>query len=772
MAFTITMSNSHFPPFQLTPVLPTLPSPGSIPASGCPSSEIQTSPSRSNPSNVLPTTLPSDIVPPTEATISLTRTARRSFSTRSINQNKKVKMAPGNGNRDSLYINTFTSTLDRDALFSKAANVATILRSLGPSKDSREQGVEALCAYVEGKRSKGKKDDEVRKKLALLEGMVPTDLGDVFVKATIRSGLARRTTHSLPPLSQSQNPLPGPQTQTRSRLSIATITSTSILDPTSTTYTDLSPDPLTSISFLYSAPDIGADSNDEMEPALPETPITQFISFTDSSRADRTASAPFDWSLSPSDTISTDSSAASVEDPPTWNVRSHGGSSARSSTYPSAATIDTGSSFSAPEPDPYFTQTLVEYSSSISATSTDPDSDVMIPPAALGRAPTLLSPLAIGGWGRQWERPLLKREPTLMPTTPATSASSLATCGDSTTKAMDAIDGISLASFPAPPDRSPEALTPPETKTPWAWGNNSPESNQDLQSPWSQIQTPPGPHMDTTGPPGSSAPIRVWGNASRSEEADVGIGGVRVVGEESSSPAGKTIDSSWLSIADSDEVPLAMLAQAKGNPKEAVLSRPKDDVSIHTIPNSGSRLNELEPVLVPIPITSEDDVPLSVLMQQREQEDNVPLAMLINGMNPRTPPRHDLWNGEMRWSRSDGQDWEWEYAGASDDERTITGVESSRWSAVWSDMSLNEASSQVEPTHDGPTEASRIRDAYLSMIQPRFKTSSALLSFDHRPHEQKQEQEQEHGPLLGPEQGDSHVILMAYAQPAPAPTSA
>ncbi|WVQ98118.1 hypothetical protein IAU59_005240 [Kwoniella sp. CBS 9459] len=793
MAFTLAMSGSHFPPFQLAPAPTsarlTAAPPAVNPAS--PGWTVSKPPSAFVPTPDPPSSLPRKDFEPVHSRPKLPAfgkspeiksTVKRSFSTRSQDQHC-TRMAPSN--RDSLHINTFTSALDRDALFSRATSVAAILRSLGPSKDSREQGVEAVCAYVEGKKSKGKKDDEVRKKLALLERMVPTDLGDVFVKASIRSGLARRTTHSPPPLSHPQTrlPLPAPhRLQAQSRLSITTITSSSYSNSSSSSLSS------TSTSFLYSAPS-RSHNQDEMEPALPETPITQFTSFSDRSGHDESMSAPFDWSLSLSDSIGSGSSPASSSQipMPSYDAVRRPELVPRAQTYP-VAHSDTDSSFSAPEPEPYFTDTLVEYSSSISAASTD--SDDLGPPRSLGRAPTLLSPLAIGGWGRQWEKPLLDRERSRVPVLSAAVAK-----GDSS-KRMDAIDGISLESFPTPPERSPDALTPPDDKAlrGYEWGDASPDSNLDLQSPWTQIQTPPAPHLSSGGGMGvrPAAPKSGLDQYQESDGEDI----VSMTDEEQSrelSPsvaAGMKINSSWLSISDYEDVPLAKLAQAKGRPIPD--SVPHWDTAIDmTIPAAHSQEGR------PGCLSNEDDVPLSLLINQKQEDDDIPLARLYNGVTKSSLLENGqahLWTDigrsyathsktEMQWSRSDGQDWEWEFAGGygSDEERTITGVESSRWSAVWSDISVNEASAQSEPVGDGSTEASRIRDAYLSMIKPRSKTvlySCPPQSSFPEPRSGSEYHHGDHGqyvghlPLLGPEQGDSHAILMAYAQPAPAPASA
>ncbi|OCF45825.1 hypothetical protein I317_00313 [Kwoniella heveanensis CBS 569] len=814
MAFTIAMSSSHLPPFQLAPSPISPPQSSSPPASPSPSSSLEPSirissfiapplkdPSRStgsqslpsDPSLVLTTSGETDTAPSSRSSA-----VRRSFSTRSKTAKKSTERMAPETNRDSLHIDTFTSTLDRDALFSRATSVAAVLRTIGPSKDGREQGVEALCAYVEGKRSKGKKDEEVREKLALLEGMVPTDLGDVFVK---------------------EPPPPPLRSQARSRLSVATITSasTSTTNPTTTSLT--SPVSSTSASFLYSAPRGDSyDNNEEMEPALPETPITQISSYSISSRMDDTSmaeSAPFDWSLSPTDSDSlrwypiSEPDSISSQYPVSRKV-------SLSRSYAQSAThSDTESSFSAPEPAPYFTQTLVEYSSSISAASTDTDSDSMLPPAALGRAPTLLSPLALGGWGRQWERPLLNRERTLMATSSASaSPSALAsnTRGDAI-KTMEAIDGISLDSFPTPPERSPEALTPPETgRTPWAWSDASPDSIHGLQSPWTQIQTPPAPPRFGGIESGEIA-APVWRLDHGSNEERVGIPGVGCregqLREGVSSSAGETKDSSWLSISDTDEVPLARLIQAKANGEAQSVNSTSllNATTGVAAPPVESEARRMFNTTMPVPLQSEDDVPLSILIQRREEEDDLPLAKLFhgngngNGISGRPSPvdGHRSWTcelyrghtqrdtqgysnshsrGEKRWSRSDGQDWEWEYeydhvGGLEDEERTITGVESSRWSAVWSDMSLNEANARADRADQGPTEASRIRDAYLSMIQLRDKTAphSDSRHFDYA-HNDDTSHRRNHGHApeshLGPEQGDSYTILMAYAQPAPA----
>ncbi|WWC59533.1 uncharacterized protein I303_102089 [Kwoniella dejecticola CBS 10117] len=104
--------------------------------------------------------------------------------------------------------------------------------------------------------------------------------------------------------------------------------------------------------------------------------------------------------------------------------------------------------------------------------------------------------------------------------------------------------------------------------------------------------------------------------------------------------------------------------------------------------------------------------------------------------------------GENQWGRHDER---YMYGlgakgalNADDGERTITGIESSRWSAI-----LSERDESFEPEADqrGPTEASLIRDAYLRMVLPQPPSPTHIVV----------------PRLPGPEQGDSHTILMAYA---------
>ncbi|WVW78363.1 hypothetical protein I302_100317 [Kwoniella bestiolae CBS 10118] len=511
--FPLSLTSSHFPPFTIVP----------------------------SPTKSTPTPLRSPITPPDPIIPHI------NFSRHHEDEGRNMSL-----DRDSLSIDTFASVIQRDTVYSRASNVAIILRSLGPSASDREQGISALCGYIEGKKARGKNDEEVRKKLGVLEGMVPADLGDVFEKASLRSGLARKTTHPHPPI-----PLCPIH---RSRLSLASLSSGTSSSPT--------PSPT---------------------PPIHETtrPDTSPITYT-------SPSPSFTFSFSPvSSSNSTSSSSLNFE-------------------YDSSASSSfTPSSFSSPPPltsstPPYTSLPLTPGSPSQSvhphrsARESTPESFI-----AFGRAPTLLSPLAIGGWGRSWERPLLNNR---------------SGTGSSSTLVFD---GISLESFPTPPDHIPSPSSP-----------FSEDSSQD----------------------------KAVGSLDLKVCIETGNAGLSPTKSTS-----RTMDQSWLSLSISDD------SSSSGLPSASLPS-----------------------------------------ISEAFEWDEMVRDQLGVGMGL-----------EMG------------------DERTVTGIESSRWSAVVSgaDETSSNDRSGLRDGH-GPTEASLLRDAYLSMIHTIN--------------------------VPGPEQGDSHTILMAYAQAAAA----
>ncbi|OCF58745.1 hypothetical protein L486_03235 [Kwoniella mangroviensis CBS 10435] len=490
--------------------------------------------------------------------------------------------------RDRLSIDTFTSVIERDTVYSRASNVATILRSLGSSTSEREQGINALCGYIEGKKGKGKNEEEIRKKLNVLESMVSADLGEIFVKASLRSGLARKSTHPPPPF------IPVRPTH-RSRLSLASLSS----------IRSSSQSPLPPVPPIKPA---------EESPRPENSPITY-------------TSPSFTFSFSPvssSSSFATESGSISISNfgynPSTSSITPSSSSSAPPLT--SSSSPHTSIPFTPYSP---FARAHTLTSSSTSSAS------------SLGRAPTLLSPLAIGGWGRSWERPLLRSNDDDR---------------RSSSRQKMVFDGISLKNFPNPPDHIPSPSSPGPDEA-------------------GKIDTRSEKHIFTREFLDSN-------RISRFFHVDIDDTTHDLSPTKSTS---HTLDQSWLSLSISDV----------------------DDKSSVGLPSAG------------LP----DSTPTST--------------------------SSETGSGAFEWDRIIQSQSAMGVGMGLDDERTVTGIESSRWSAVISNVEQIASSQDRSELDKGPTEASLLRDAYLSMINtpPLIK-------------------------IPGPEQGDSHTILMAYAQPAAA----
>ncbi|WVQ69327.1 uncharacterized protein L199_007544 [Kwoniella botswanensis] len=563
--FTLTLSKSHFPPFALTHS-PTKPCPS-------PLSRWATTPT-------CPTSTPSRHI--NQKDIS------KSQSSGTIDREQTMSM-----DRDRLSIDTFTSVIERDTVYSRASNVASILRSLGPSTSDREQGINALCNYIEGKKGKGKNEEEIRKKLGVLESMVSADFGEIFVKASLRSGLARKTTH--PPLS----PMPVRPVH-RSRLSLASLSS----------IRSSSQSPPPSVTPIKPA---------EENPRPDNSPITY-------------TSPSFTFSFSP-----VSSSSAFATNP--------GSNSYSNFEYHSSTSSSTPSSFSSPPPltssSPSYTSSSSPYTS-IPFTPYSPfaradtlTSSSTSSASSLGRAPTLLSPLAIGGWGRSWERPLLRSNDN----------------DGRPSRSRLVLDGISLENFPNPPDHIPSP-------------SGASDDNDEVSLTRDQK------HIFTKG-------IFESNNLSRSFQIQVDDPVQDLSPTKSTS---HTLDQSWLSLSISDV----------------------DDNSSAGLPSGG------------LPSSTQTSTGSGSGSEAFEWDRIIQNQLTMNmGM---------------------------------DDERTVTGIESSRWSAVISNVDEITSPNDRAELDKGPTEASLLRDAYLSMIH----TPPSMIN------------------IPGPEQGDSHTILMAYAQPTTA----
>ncbi|WWD07601.1 hypothetical protein V865_005702 [Kwoniella europaea PYCC6329] len=554
--FTLTLSTSHFPPFTFT-ASPTKPTPS-------PSSRLTTTPTCS-------TSTPSRHI--NQEDIS------NSQSSRTIGREGTMSM-----DRDRLSIDTFTSVIERDTVYSRASNVASILRSLGPSTSEREQGINALCNYIEGKKGKGKNEEEIRKKMNVLESMVPADLGEIFVKASLRSGLAHKTTHPPPP------PIPVRPVH-RSRLSLASLSSIR-------SSSQLPPPPIPPIKPA------------EESPRPDNSPITY-------------TSPSFTFSFSPG------SSSSSF---------AKGSNSNSVFEYDCSSSSSTPSSFSSPPPltspfSPYTSVPFTPYSPFIRGHALTTSST-----SSLGRAPTLLSPLAIGGWGRSWERP-------------SPSSNNNDNDDRSSSRQTMVFDGISLENFPNPPDHIPSSSNP------------CPEEEGKMDTHFEKhIFT--REFLDTN-------------RQSRFFHVDIDDTTHDLSPTKSTS---HKLDQSWLSLSISDA----------------------DDNSSEGLPSAG------------LPSSTQTSAGSGSGSEAFEWDRIIQSQLTMNmGM---------------------------------DDERTVTGIESSRWSAVISNVDEITSSQDRSELLKGPTEASLLRDAYLSMLH----TPPPMVN------------------LPGPEQGDSHTILMAYAQPTTA----
>ncbi|WRT64711.1 uncharacterized protein IL334_001645 [Kwoniella shivajii] len=466
--------------------------------------------------------------------------------------------------RDRLSIDTFTIGLDRDALFSRKNDVANLLKHLGPAVEDREEGISSICDYIEGKRSKGKNDEEIRRKLGILEAMVPAGLGDVFVNASLRSGLALKITQCPPfPIRPVH----------RARISLSSMMTSS----SSSSRHSLVPVPVLSSAILESHPCSAlSDSSEEPSAANSLSPTSNYPSSSSPSSSCFCRNSP-DHGISPLPPLTSDPDSPSTP-----------------LTYPSTS--------------------------------------------SLGRAPTLLSPLALGGWGRQWERSFLFR-----------------------TKPQSDGNRINLERFPIPPEHTPSPSIP------------SPDRNSDVNSSCSI-------------PPSSSA--------------------------------------SWIENKERPKRSVYVHALTKG--KQVPLLG--IDVNISQPRSSYFIAGDISPI---DPDPGYGVSPTKSGMTERTLDQSW-LSISDDSMN--------LPSSSFASVSDDSENrWEWEDPRALDDEqKTVTGVESSRWSAIWSDMSSTEMPDQG--ISHLPTEASMIRDAYLNMIQPS-KLSN----------------------MPGPEQGDSQTLLMAYA---------
>nr|XP_019008422.1 uncharacterized protein I206_06981 [Kwoniella pini CBS 10737]OCF47203.1 hypothetical protein I206_06981 [Kwoniella pini CBS 10737] len=465
--------------------------------------------------------------------------------------------------RDPLLLNTFADVVRRDKSYWKATDVVTVLRSLGSKSSNRDRGVVALCNYIEGKRNKGKNDEEIRKKIDTLQSMVPTDLKEVFWDASRQTGLALKTDRSLPS-APTPRPQPRPPFGTSSTLNSACCSSKPYLPRRSMT-TD-----------IYSTPQ--SDDSD-LEP----------LSTTSTA------------SFSPTSTIS---SLPSAEDSSSLSSRASSSSSFFSS--PCSSSSWASSPYTPESPHTPCTNEDV----SLGLTS------------YIGRAPSMLSPLEIGGWGRQWEKTYFDRS------TPLTS------------KAQLTPEELSLKRFPIPPDYLPVTSYTDSLK-------DLPISEEDIRNRIFRTE-------DQTLCPKS--PVFDEGNILPTKSTL------------------KSLDDSWLSFSDD---------------------------KLSSISGAG-----LSYSLIPHPDEDAD------VFEENRQHDEIIRARMAPGMD--------------------------------DGEETITGIESSRWSAIFPRRNESK-NANVEEHQRGPTEASLIRDAYLRMILPQPSTNCKMSS------------------IPGPEQGDSHTILMAYA---------
>ncbi|WVQ83295.1 hypothetical protein IAT38_005434 [Cryptococcus sp. DSM 104549] len=321
-------------------------------------------------------------LPPTGKEVS---GASASHQHHSLGRGSSLKKMSSARDRNVLAANLWTGGLDRETIYSRASSVASVLRSLGRSGRDKAAGVEAICAYVEGKRAKGKSESDIVGKVNALQGMVPRDLGEMFAKARIQSGLARNfptlNQHRPPPSSQ----LPHPRrARAPSFSSISSISSAA-----------------SSLSASASASAPLSASPASLPPAaLPETPPTSLSTLPNLSFSD----------LDSSSTCSSFSAPA-----------------------PSAA---------GPYPSPYYAHVQTD------AEECPPTPTSLAPSLSSARPPTVCSPLALGGWGREWEKPFLARA-----SPPASLNLKVGVVEVEGGAEEDMIDGVSLAEFPSPPCR-------------------------------------------------------------------------------------------------------------------------------------------------------------------------------------------------------------------------------------------------------------------------------------------------------------------------------
>ncbi|KAK8847457.1 hypothetical protein IAR55_005315 [Kwoniella newhampshirensis] len=258
--------------------------------------------------------------------------------------------------RDGLSVDLWTLSVDREILYSRASSVASILNTLGPSKGERVEGIDVICAYVQGKRAKGKSEEEIERKFRMLQGMVHEELSDMFVK-DLRSITRHQCGLSsvLPP--KGSIPPSSPLTPI--------VSSESTLETART----VSPNDLSFHSRDSTAP----PSNLSISP------------FSTSTKA-----SPFDL-----DNCSTSRSFSGPDSPvPTSCLTSRTISSSTNSSFSSPALA------LATRPAALFQQVRAPQSMSPASYASSLDS-----------VSTLLSPLAIGGWGRGWERSFFTPHP-------------------------------------------------------------------------------------------------------------------------------------------------------------------------------------------------------------------------------------------------------------------------------------------------------------------------------------------------------------------------
>ncbi|WWC86834.1 uncharacterized protein L201_001713 [Kwoniella dendrophila CBS 6074] len=299
-----------------------------------------------------------------------------------------------------------TSGVKKDLAYSRSSDVVNFLASLRNTHQGRQRGISILCDYIESKRKRGKSDNEIRRKMVMMQNMISADLEDIFLKAMSKTELSRKAIRSSPsaPIEFSR----------RARQSLA----------------NLSINSLTSIATLNTSP------QDQAVPVSPAPPVpfsqekSQSALVSDKSIQNlrittlinepwpETTSPAFEFSLSP-ESASSNTEVSEVFSSPSPLCDPQESISSSKLTIPSSKSLLSPLSFS---------NSFVENDKRSSS---------------LRRVPTLLSPLAIGGWGRQWEKPLLE-DKLLTPTQVSTPVS-----------AFSQISFDVITSFPHPPSHIP-----------------------------------------------------------------------------------------------------------------------------------------------------------------------------------------------------------------------------------------------------------------------------------------------------------------------------